>query len=155
MKKAFLLILAMTVLPACTHGGKPRIKNFDSPLCGAVNGFTLSYFIYGEGKMLMIPISRVKENTVFVVGLRPLDGFEDSAVTVEQTDGKLPKWIPGTTKKYSELPKGLYPQGAFEVGCAPDTSEVPDPTKFKVDVVKSTVDYTIRNSLDPRAEVVK
>lgn len=155
MKKMFLLLLAMTVLSACTLGGKPRIKDFNSPLCGAVNGFTLSYFIYGEGKMLMIPISRVRENTVFVVGLRPLDGFEDSDVTVEQTDGNLPKWIPETTKKYSELPKGLYPQGAFEVGCAPDKTEVPNPTKFKVDVVKETVDYTIKNTLDPRAEVVR
>ena len=155
MKRAILLLVVMTVLSACTLGGKPKFKNINSPLCGAVDGFTLSFFVYGEGKMLMVPLSEVRENTVFVVGLRPLDGFEDASVTVEQTDGETPKWIPGITQKFSDLPKGLYPQGAFEVGCAPDAEDLSDATKFKVDVVKMTPDYTIRNTLDPRAEVIR
>ena len=92
---------------------------------------------------------------MFVIGLKPLDEFEDANVTVEQTDGELPKWIPGKTSKFSDNPKGIYPQGAFEVGCAPGLAEVSGPTKFKVDVVKVTPDYTITNTLDPRAEVVR
>lgn len=156
MKKILLLLIATVVFSGCTNlGGSPSVVNITSPLCGPVDGFTLSYFFYGEGKMLMIPVSEVRENTVFVVSLRPLDDFEDADVTVEQTDGELPKWIPGLTSKYIDNPQGLYPQGAFEVGCAPSETEVSGPTKFKVDVVKVTPDYTITNSLDPRAEVVR
>lgn len=148
MKKLLLLLLVATALTACTYNGKPRTKLFDSPLCGNVSGYTIGYLAYGDSKMVMIPLSKVRPETVFVVGLKPLDGFEDADVTVTGTSMKAIPWLTGITEKYENLPKGLYPKGAFEVGCVPND---PDKTRYKFEVKVEKGDVT--NLLDPRAEV--
>lgn len=147
MKKIFLLIAVTTLLTAC-RDGIPRDKIFNSALCGDVSGFTLSYFAYGEGKMLMVPLSKVRKETVFVVGLRPLDGFGDAEVTVTGTTANA-GWMPGITEQHDNLPGGTYPRGVFEVGCVP-ADPVGTSYKFEVKVVKGS----ITNTLDPRIEVV-
>jgi len=136
-----------TMLAACP-GGKPTIKPIASPLCGDVSGFTISYFAYGEGKMVVIPLSKVRPETVFIVGLKPLDGFGDADVTITGTSGNA-GWI-GATGQHDSLPRGIYPEGALEVGCVPDDPEGTS-YKFKIEVVKGIV----TNTLDPRAEVVR
>ena len=149
IKKLLLFITTATMLAACP-GGKPTLKPITSPLCGAVSGFTVSYFAYGEGKMVIVPVSEVRAGTVFVVCLDPLDGFDDADVTVSSGTIDDPDWI-GATGQYDSLPRGIYPKkGALEVGCVPD---VPEGTsyKFKIEVVKGEV----TNTLDPRADVVK
>jgi len=147
IKKILLFVATATMLAACP-GGKPTIKPITSPLCGAVSGFTVSYFAYGEGEMVIIPLSKVRAETVFVVGLDPLDGFGDADVTVSGTSGNA-GWI-SATGQYDSLPRGLYPKkGALEVGCVP-ADPVGTSYKFKIEVVKGAV----TNTLDPRADVV-
>ena len=145
--RKILLLLAISAYCAGCANGTPRIKAIDSPLCGAVSGFTVSYFAYGEGKMVIVPLSEVLPETVFVIGLRPLDGFGDAVVTVSSDDAS---WI-NASGKHDELPKGVYPQGALEVGCVPATAANPGENefKFKIDVEKGDV----LNTLDPRVRV--
>ena len=148
IKKLLLFIATATMLAACP-GGKPTLKHFNSPLCGAVDGFTVSYFVYGEGEMVIVPLSEVRPETVFVIGLDPLDGFDDAVVTVSGTSGNA-GWI-DATGYYDGLPRDKYPKkGALEVGCVPD-APVGTSYKFKIEVVKGDV----TNILDPRAGVVK
>ena len=149
IKKLLLFIATATMLAACP-GGKPTLKHFTSPLCGEVSGFTVSYFVYGEGKMVIVPVSEVRAGNVFVVGLDPLDGFDDAVVTVSSGTIDEPGWI-GATGHYDGLPRDKYPKkGALEVGCVPDVP-VGTSYKFKIEVVKGEV----TNTLDPRADVVK
>ncbi len=146
MKRTVLLATFVALLAGCTAGGTPTIRPIDSPLCGSVEGFTISYFAYGEGKMVVVPLSKVRPNTVFVIGLKPLDGFGDADVTVTGTSGNG-SWI-NATGKHDDLPKGIYPRGALEVGCVPSDPEGTE-YKYKIDVAKGDV----MNSLDPRARV--
>jgi hypothetical protein len=154
MTRLFLLLLVSAALTACAfigkpYDGKPRKMEFDSPLCGEVKGYTVGYIVYGDSKMVMIPLSKVAAETVFVVGLKPLDGFEDAEVTVTGTSAKAIPWLTGVTEKYEDLPKGRYPKGAFEVGCVPN-DPVGTQYKFAVKIEKGDV----TNLLDPRARVV-
>ena len=149
MKNIFFLIAIAVILSACANG-KPRKKAFNSTLCGEVAGYTISYIAYGEGKMVMIPLSKVRAGNVFIVKLRPMDEFEDADVTVTGTSANATTWMPGKTDRYDNLPrKDFYPSGAFEVGCVPA-----DPLgtiyKFAVKVEKGDV----TNILDPRATIV-
>lgn len=148
MKKLILLISVATVLSACVNG-VPKKKVFSSNLCGNVAGYTISYIAYGEGKMVMIPLSKVRTETVFVVKLRPLDGFEDADVTVTGTSPNAIPWLTGETGQYENLPKGIYPKGSLEVGCVPAD---PEGTSYKFEVKVEKGDVT--NILDPRARVV-
>ncbi len=149
MKKLFLLISIAVVLSACVNG-KPQRKVFASTLCGNVAGYTISYVAYGEGKMLMIPLSKVRAENVFVVKLRPLDGFEDADVTITGTSANAVTWMTGETGSYDSLPAArFYPRGALEVGCVPADPENTN-YKFEVKVEKGDV----KNILDPRATVV-
>ena len=149
MKRRILLLLVSATMTACAFDGQPRNKMFNSPLCGNVSGFTIGYLAYGEGKMVMIPLSKVRPETVFLVGLKPLDGFGDAEVTVTGTSPNAIPWLPGVTEKHENLPKGLYPRGAFEVGCVPND---PVGTKYKFEVKVKKDD--VMNLLDPRARVV-
>ena len=151
MKKVILLVAIAVMLSACVNG-KPRNKVFSSTLCGNVAGYTISYVIYGEGKMVMIPLSKVRAESVFVVKLRPLDEFEDAEVTVtgSSSDTDAQAWLAGQSGSYAGLPRaGFYPPGALEVGCVP---AAPHGTtyKFEVKVTKGNV----TNILDPRATIV-
>jgi hypothetical protein len=149
MNRIFLLVVFTAALGACAYDGKPRTKVLDSPICGGrVEGYTVAYLFYGESKMVMIPLSEVRPRTPFLVGLKPLDGFEDADVTVKGTSTKAIVWMTGVTKKYQDLPRGLYPKGMFEVGCVPND---PENTRYKFEVIVNKGDVT--NTLDPRIEV--
>ena len=150
MTKKLLLFIAIATMLAACPGGKPKLKHFTSPLCGEVRGFTVSYFAYGEGKMVIVPVSEVRAGYVFVIGLKPLDGFDDAVVTVSGTSGNA-GWI-DATGYYDGLPRDKYPKkGALEVGCVPADAPLKTSYKFKIEVVKGEV----TNTLDPRADVVK
>lgn len=146
----------MMLTAARCKDGIPQHREFDSPKCGEVTSFTVSYFKYGDGKMLILPISDVERGAVFVVALGPESGFRNANVTVTGTsDGA--GWISGTGS-YNGLPKGTYPKnGLLEVGCVPTDAEH-DEYKFQIDVANTittdTGTATIVNSLDPRARVV-
>jgi hypothetical protein len=156
-KKILFALMAMMMLTAARcKDGDPQDITFDSPKCGAVASFTVSYFKYGDGTMVILPVSKVKRGAVFVIGLDPNSGFRNANVTVTGTsDGA--GWINGTGS-YNGLPKGAYPKdGLLEVGCVPTDPEHEE-YKFQIDVANTittdTGTETVTNSLDPRARVV-
>jgi hypothetical protein len=148
-KKILFALAAMILLTAARcKDGDPQNLVFDSPMCGDVKGFTVSYFAYGEGAMVILPLSQVRKETVFVIGLDPMSGFRNASVTVTGT-GAGAVWINGSGT-YNGLPSGAYPKkGLLEVGCVPDDPVGTD-YKFKIEVVEGDV----TNTLDPRARVV-
>ena len=152
MKRILLFIVVAAALSACASSGKPRKKIFNSDLCGDVTGYTVAYFVYGEGKMVIVPLSKVKTGSVFIIGLKPLDGYEDADVTVTQSSG-TPDWIDPDpdTNQYQNLPKkGFFTKSAWlEVGCPKDDA-VGTIYKYAIEVEKDGV----KNILDPRADVV-
>jgi hypothetical protein len=150
MKRKILFALAamMMLTAARCHDGEPQDRTFDSPECEDVTGFTVSYFANGHGTMVILPISKVRTDTVFVIALDPLGGFGNADVTVTGT-GAGAGWINGSGT-YNGLPKGIYPkQGLLEVGCVPD-APIGTEYKFKIEVDEGAV----TNTLDPRARVV-
>ena len=148
MKRIFLLLIIAVALGACKFDGKPRKKAFNSPMCGDVKGYTVGYVVYGDSKLVMIPLSKVRTNTVFVVGLKPLDGYEAANVTVAGMGEAA--WI-NNQGKYTDPRVPPYPRHALEVGCVPETAPVGATYKFDVKVEKGPVIHI----LDPRAEVVE
>lgn len=148
-KKIALALVATTMFTAAScKDGEPQDEVFTSPLCGPVSGFTLSAFVYGEGSMVIVPVSEVRQGTVFVVALEPLSGFRNADVTVTGM-GVGAGWINGSGQ-YNGLPSGTYPkEGLLEVGCVPN-DPIDTSYKYKIEVVEGTV----TNTLDPRAKVV-
>lgn len=151
-KKILIALLATFMLTAAKcKDGLPQDLTFDSPLCGTVTSFTVSYFRYGDGTMTILPLSDVRENAVFVIALDPRDGFRDAKVTVEGM-GAEAAWIDGENN-YNDLPKGVYPKkGMLEVGCAPAAEDPPKEYKYTITVENTATGVT--NMLDPRARVV-
>jgi len=147
-KKILFALLSVLMLTAARcNDGEPQDLTFDSPMCGEVTGFTVSYFAYGEGMMVILPISKVRKETVFVIALDPMSGFRNANVEVTGTGAS--NWI-GNSGTYNGLPRGVYPkEGFLEVGCVPDAPEDTE-YKFKIEVVEGAV----TNVLDPRAKVV-
>lgn len=147
-KIVFALAATMMLTAARCNDGEPQDLTFDSPTCGEVEGFTVSYFAYGDGTMVILPISKVRENFVFVIGLDPMSDFRNASVTVTGT-GAAASWINGSGT-YNGLPSGAYPKkGLLEVGCVPN-DPIGTEYKFKIEVVEGAV----TNILDPRARVV-
>ena len=151
-KKIVIALMAMFMLTASKcEDGVPQDLAFDSPKCGAVTSFTISYFKYGDGMMNILSLSEVKEGAVFVIALDPRKNFKNATVTVKGVDADG-SWIDGEGV-YSALPKGTYPKkGMLEVGCAPP---VEDPRKeYKYMITVENADPEVKNTLDPRARVV-
>ena len=153
MSKKILIALlaAFTLTAAKCEDGLPQDLTFDSPKCGNVTSFTVSYFRYGDGAMNIISLSEVREGAVFVIALDPNDNFKDAKVTVEGV-GSDASWIDGENS-YNGLPKDIYPKkGMLEVGCAPAAEDPPKDYKYKITVEDTATGVT--NILDPRARVV-
>ena len=145
------LLAAFTLTAAKCEDGLPQDLTFDSPKCGNVTSFTVSYFRYGDGAMNIISLSEVREGAVFVIALDPRDNFKDAKVTVEGV-GTDASWIDGENN-YNALPKDTYPKrGMLEVGCAPAAEDPPKEYKYKITVENTATGVT--NILDPRARVV-
>jgi hypothetical protein len=147
--KILIALLAVVTLTAAKcKDGEPQDLAFDSPKCGDVTGLTVSYFVYGEGEMAIVPLSQVRPDSVFVVGLEPLSGFRDAQVTVTGTGAG--SWISGSNT-YNGLPIGAYPkEGMLEVGCVPN-----DPLGTEYKYMIEVTEGAVKNTLDPRAVVVK
>jgi hypothetical protein len=151
-KKILIALMATFMLTAAKcKDGVPRDLTFDSPKCGDVSSFTISYFGYGDGAMNIVSLSEIREGAVFAIALDPRDNFKDAIVTVKGVDADA-GWI-GGQGSYNGLPKGAYPKkGMLEVGCAPAAEDPPKEYKYMITVENAETDVT--NTLDPRARVV-
>jgi hypothetical protein len=149
-KKMLIALLSMATLTAakCNDGEIQGIA-YDSPKCGPVTDATISYLGYGDGKMLIVPISRVARGGVFVMGLDPRDKFKDATVTVSSTDAA---WIGGSGTYNTALTVPEIRRARFiEVACIPDDLELEDKFKYEIEVHDTATG--VRNILDPLIRV--
>jgi hypothetical protein len=149
-KKILIALLSVATLTAakCNDGEIQDIA-YDSPKCGPVTKATISYFGYGDGKMLIVPITNVERGGVFVIGLDPGDNFKDATVTVTSTEAT---WISGSGTYNAALTVPAIRGARFiEVGCVPGDEELDSEYKYVIEVHDTA--SGVKNILDPRVKV--
>jgi hypothetical protein len=145
MIRIFLLLVIIAVLGACTNG-RPRNVTFDSTVCGGeVKGLTLTAVHYGDSRMIVLPISKVRRNTELQFMLIPKRQSSDNkafdSIKVEIKGSNADSaWI-GVNKSFGEAAKGMV-----VAGCVPND---PIDTEYEFDITVPGVGF-----LDPRAKVV-
>ncbi len=82
--RRILLILVITVISAgCATDGRFHKKIFTSTICGGeVSGYSVTYVAYGDAKLLVIPLSKIRVNTEWRFILQPLQ-LRKSVSTVD------------------------------------------------------------------------
>lgn len=154
-KKILIALLAMFMLTAAKcKDGEIRNISYDSPKCGNVSSVTVSYLSYGDGKMVIVPLTEVERGSVFVIGLLPRKKFTDATVTVSGEG-----WIDGGSGTYDTaltVPE-IRSVRFIEVGCVPSDAPLGSDYKYMVEVEKAFPPPrdTVKNILDPRARVVQ
>ena len=90
--RMMISVLVFSVLLAGCVNGKFHKESITGGACaGTVNGYTHTLVAYGNGKIVVIPLSRIRANTEWRFYLYPLDkqggsaAYGDSMVTI---DGK-------------------------------------------------------------------
>ena len=149
MKKLFLFMAIATMLAACSSNGKPIDLSFNSTVCsGPVRGFTVTGVGYGDSKIVVLPVSKVRANTEFRIRLIPerrpktdLVDYETVDVTVMGKPGPS-AWISGNGN-YNGASAHWIP-----VGCVPASAAIGTVYEFTVEV--AGVGW-----IDPRADVVQ
>lgn len=90
MKTTISVLVTSILLTGCVNG-RFNSGTFNSPVCGQVSGYTYTLVSYGNGKIVVIPVSRIRAGTEWRFYLYPLDdlgggsAYGDKTVTV---DGK-------------------------------------------------------------------
>lgn len=88
MKKTISLFLLSVVLTGCVNGKFHR-KTISSGPCGPVAGYTYTLITYGNGTVIVIPLSKIRANTEWRFYLYPLkklggsDAYGNSMVTIK------------------------------------------------------------------------
>ena len=151
-KKILIALLSLTMLTAAKCEGVPQDLVFDSPLCEEeVTGFTFAYLKYGDGLMGVLPVTRVREGSVFVILLDPESGFRNADVTVSGDSES--DWIDGSGS-YNGLPAGTYRwDGMLEAGCAPLLPDELELKEYKYMIEVHDTASGVKNTLDPLVRV--
>jgi len=72
MPRLITVLLISVIFAGCD--GTFRSRPFQSAACNArVEGYTATYVAYGDSKLVVIPLSKIHENTEWRFILRPLD----------------------------------------------------------------------------------
>lgn len=152
MKRTTLLIIATVALAGCASDGSFRSGTFFSEVCDpprVVQGFTLTAIHYGDSRLIVIPISKIKVNSEFRFILVPKRRSDtDEVVFSEQTvsissddDDDAGETEPG----WLEVEGTASDDGTLAL-CVPESVAR---NRYKYDVVVTEV-----GQLDPRADVI-
>ena len=159
MKRVLTILLVTTLFAGCcifTGDGRLCKTPFASDACGDTrSGYTATVVLYGDSKIAVVPISRIRANTEWRFKLRPINLSSDYEEDIYETlnveiDGKVAEtpYDPGHNDWITA--SGTYTGSASDkhtlILCTP--SELPDDTTYKylVEVEKVGV-------IDPRADV--
>ncbi len=147
MTKVIPALVIAGCLAGCAVDGQPRndasLVAALAPSCADTITLTVSNFAYSESFMRIIPLTKVRPKSGFLIRLAPRGGFDDAQITVTGTSANA-GWISGTGRADMLSNRLLF------VGCSPDD---PDNTnyKFEIKVEKGNV----KNLLDPRARLIR
>ena len=161
MKKTIVLFLMLPIVAACN--GMPVKSTFTSEVCKdaanepiEMSGFTATAVVYGDSYLVVIPISKVRENTEFRFGLMPKKRSNQNrdyktakvSITSDDDDGDTPAdWldVEGT---YADAVDGTL------VACVPDFALGDDEKKTYKYKVTISDGPTVYGYLDPRADII-
>ena len=147
MQRIVLILLAAMLITACSNG-QPKKSSFQSTACNRpVLGYTRTAIHYGDSRIIVLPVSKVRANTEFRIHLVPkrrskTDQVDYDTIIVTVT-GKSAQssWISGSGD-YRTANSGM-----IVVGCVPQGAAVGTTYEFKVEVPGVGI-------IDPRAGVV-
>lgn len=148
MQRIILILLALTALAACSSNGKPQKLSVHSVACnGPIHGFTMTSIHYGDSRVIVLPVSKVRAGTEFRILLVPkhrsktdLIDFKTVDVAVSGKPGPS-AWISGNGTFNTSN------HGMIVVGCVPPGAVPPTTYEYMVKIAGV-------GQLDPRANVV-
>jgi hypothetical protein len=157
MKKLWIMIFLASMLSACADGRFVK-KTFLSGACGGggFQGYTVTLLRYGDSRLMVVPISKIRPNAELrfqlVPKVRDTDGgvvFKDAFISIDSDDddGDTPaNWLKASGTFNAD-------NGALTV-CVPPTLLEPS-YKYTVTVHSGDTDVTpVIGMLDPRANVI-
>jgi len=100
MKNILAIIFVSVLLSACCTTGNFCEGTFNSAACGGeVEGYTYTAIAYGEGSLLVVPISPIRANTEWRFELVPSDlgGAMPPANTSIKIEGQDPAVLPAAS----------------------------------------------------------
>ena len=128
-------------------------KDFDSVACGGpVSGYSHTAVVYGDSHMIVIPISKIKENTEWRFILAPVtlpgdpNNYETAAVTITGKNAD-DVWI-DTAGPSSMLITGDFATDKILTACVKGLPNLLPGTEYNFEVTVSGV-----GTLDPRGRV--
>ncbi len=95
--RRIIAVLVITFLFAGCADGKFHRKTLTAGPCGTTTGYTYTGIAYGDSKLMVIPISKIRANTEWRFYLLPIDSlggataYGDAMVTI---DGKPAPYVP-------------------------------------------------------------
>ena len=83
MRRILPILVITAFFAGCATDGKFHSRNFTSTVCGGpVSGYTVTFIAYGDAKLLVIPLSKIRVNTEWRFILKPLQ-LRKSVSTVD------------------------------------------------------------------------
>jgi len=158
MRKILAIISVSVLFSGCCTNGSFCKGPISSAACGGdVDGYTRTAIAYGDGKLVVVPISTIKANTEWRFYLVPLDNLggitppEDTSVIIKGQDPADPPLKSGGNNEWIDT-SGDYGSAdslgkvRYLAQCTPETLVHGDEHKFEV-----TVEGI--GTLDPRGRV--
>jgi hypothetical protein len=156
MRRILAIVLVTALFSGCVNG-RFQEKSIHSDACGGtVKGFTITYIAYGDSKLMVIPLSKIRNHTEWRFILDPLTirksdsgkDYKDSKVTIT---GKRAEdvWL-NTAALGDMLVSGTY-NGATDHMLTACVEITPEP--HLGDSFYFVVDVEDIGTLDPRADI--
>lgn len=151
-----ITVLVITILLAGCVDGKFHKRSITGGPCGTVSGYTYTGIAYGDSKMVVIPVSKIRADTEWRFYLLPIDSLGGTTAYGDKTvkiDGKPPPYTPPANDDWIDGEKSY------------DTATVSGKSRYITVCVPSTVvkgqtwEYLVHvdtvGTLDPRGHVEK
>jgi len=156
MPRIIIILLAIALLAGCVNG-RFNSKVIPSAACGSnVDGYTVTYIGYGDSKLVIIPLSKIRLDTEWRFILKPIqlgksvsgDDYKDKIVKIT---GKRPAdaWIDTAAAGGNQI-SGTY-NGSVDHTLSACVKILPVPAVGTP--VYFVVDVQDIGTLDPRADV--
>lgn len=154
------ILLVAALFAGCSTDGKFRKKTFNSTVCGGtVSGYSVTYVAYGDAKLLVIPLTKIRNDTEWRFILKPLklrksvsgNDYGGSKVTItgKATPGNN-DWINTAGTGPGDEISGTY-NGAADHTLRACVKIMPAPALHES--FYFAVDVEDVGTLDPRADV--
>lgn len=153
MKKIITLLVIAFVFSGCADGKFRRTSIKGGP-CGDVTGYTYTGIAYGDSKMVVIPVSRIRQDSEWRFYLLPIDSLGGTTAygdKIVKIDGKPAPYTPPANDDWLKA-EGTYNSAAvsgrsrYITACVPSSVVKGQYWEFLVNV--DTV-----GELDPRGHV--